>query len=243
MRSLGGNESSTVSQALEIVTLQHIDDEIASARAAIALAEERIAQDEEVDRARATLEVAEGGLRDAQRDQKRLEAEVARLNGRIVPEEKRLYSGEVKSPRELSSIEQEVGQLKERRAAFETDLLTVLERVEQAEEGVRSARANLDRQETRWAADRRELTASAAALRVRVETETARRAEQAGRIVPASLQVYELVRKRKGIAVARVQGQACAACRIALPEAVRKRAMSPVMLAQCPSCDRILYVG
>lgn len=232
-----------MSQALEIVTLQQIDDEIASARTAIALAEERIARDEEVDQARATLEAAEGAFRDAQREQKRLEAEVARLNDRIVPEEKRLYSGEVKSPRELSSIEQEVGQLKERRAALETDLLAVLERVEQAEEGLRSARASLDQQEARWDADRRDLTANVVALNARIDAETLRRADQAGRIVPASLQVYELVRKRKGMAVARVQGQACAACRIALPEAVRKRAMSPVMLAQCPSCDRILYVG
>ena len=31
--------------------------------------------------------------------------------------------------------------------------------------------------------------------------------------------------------------------RVGIPEAVRKRAFDPDQLAQCPNCERILYVG
>lgn len=232
-----------MSQALEIVTLQSIDDEIASANAAIADAEARIARDAAVEDAQSDLDAARASLRETQREQKRLEAEIARLNERIVPEEKRLYSGSVKSPKELSSIQHEVEHLKEQRTAFETELLAILERIDANEQQVRDQEKVLAGETARWDADKAELTARLAQLRRQVEAASTRRAEQADRVVAQSLQLYEVVRKKKGLAVARVQGQACGACRIGLPEAVRKRAMSPVMLSQCPSCDRILYVG
>lgn len=232
-----------MSQALEIVTLQSIDDDIAATEAAIRDAESRIEHDDAVAAAREALHEAEEEHRAATREQKRLEAEVARLNERIVPEERRLYSGEVKNPKELSSIQHEVELLKEQRGGFEGELLEVLERVEAAEQEVTIAKAAAEAEESRWAADKETLAGDLARLRTHADERAAGRAAQAGRVAAASLQVYELVRKRKGMAVARVQGSACGACRITLPEAVRKRAMSPVMLAQCPSCDRILYVG
>jgi len=232
-----------MSQALEIVTLQSIDDDIAATEAAIRNAEARIEHDDAVEAARSAHVQAQDEHHAAVREQKRLEAEVARLNSRIVPEEKRLYSGEVKNPKELSSIQHEVELLKEQRGGFEAELLEVLERVELAEATLTRAKDALDAETSRWDADRESLTAEVARLRAHVAGRETARQSQAGRIAAPSLQVYDLVRKRKGMAVARLQGSSCGACRIALPEAVRKRAMSPVMLAQCPSCDRILYVG
>ena len=54
---------------------------------------------------------------------------------------------------------------------------------------------------------------------------------------------YEDIRKRRGgVAIARVAGGNCGACRVGIPEAVRKQAFGDG-LAQCPNCERILYVG
>ncbi|HET7738459.1 MAG TPA: hypothetical protein VFK32_07785 [Tepidiformaceae bacterium] len=232
-----------MSQVLDLVTLQSIDDAIASAEASIASAEARIASDPLVDDARLAVEAAEEVHRTEVREQKRLEAEIARLNDRIVPEEKRLYSGEVKSPKELASIQHEVDHLKGLRAGHEEELFACLSRIEAADAALLAARATLAAEEARWSADRTQLESDLVTLRAHHATKSAERSAQAARVTLPSLQLYDLVRKRKGMAVAHVQGQSCSACRISIPESLRKRAMSPVAIAQCPSCDRILYVG
>ena len=50
-----------------------------------------------------------------------------------------------------------------------------------------------------------------------------------------------LPKKTRGnTVVARIAGGACSGCRISLPDAIRRRAMSPATLVQCPNCGRIL---
>ena len=72
----------------------------------------------------------------------------------------------------------------------------------------------------------------------------ARREGQKLQIAPRALSLYETIRQRKGgQAVARVRGSTCSACRVSIPDAVRRRILSSNDIAQCPNCDRILLVS
>lgn len=63
----------------------------------------------------------------------------------------------------------------------------------------------------------------------------------AGRVKPALLSRYELIRKRRGNAIAFTTDGTCSACHIALPPMQFQQLMRREQLAQCPQCNRILY--
>ncbi len=228
----------------ELRTLQEIDDDVASLEAAIADLDARLAHSEALAAAEATFAAADTTYQQLRRQQRDLEARVASLTARIEPEERRLYDGSVRNPKELTAIQHEVETLKQQRATLEDDLLLVMEQVE-------SAAAARTAAEQALAAARAERQAELAALQSRRESLAAsladalsRREQQAARIPAPSLRLYEDVRRRRGShAVARIQGSTCTGCRVSVPEGVRRRAFEPASLAQCPNCERILYVG
>jgi predicted nucleic acid-binding Zn-ribbon protein len=57
-----------------------------------------------------------------------------------------------------------------------------------------------------------------------------------------NLKLYEQLRQqRRGVAVARVNDGACAACGGNLTPGLQQSAKSPSQITRCPNCNRILY--
>ncbi len=233
-----------MSQVVEIVQLQSIDDEAAAFRAALADVERRLRGNEQLDEARREFAAADSVLQLAQKDQRRVEGQIEDVTSRIDPAEKRLYSGSVKNPKELGSIEHEVESLKQRRSGLEDELLEILSRVESAEhERTRTAKAVLQ-WEALWEREQQELKHELKRLGDAVSRADQKREIQKAKVSPRSLSIYEEVRRRRGgMAVAKITGGACGGCRVAMPESLRRRAFATETLAQCPNCERILYIG
>jgi len=233
-----------VSQVVDIRTLQEIDDEASALRASLEEVQRRQKGSAELDAARARFAAAESELAAARKEQRRIDGEVDDLTARITPEEKRLYDGSVRNPKELGNIQHEVENLKANRSRLEDALLEVLARVETAESENASSQQALARSEARRAAEETDLARESERLNAAIASSDSRRTAQKAKILPRSLTVYEEVRRRhSGNAVARIAGGNCAGCRVAVPETVRRRAFSGDELAQCPNCGRILYVG
>jgi len=233
-----------LSQVSEIRTLQEIDDEAGNLRASLEEAERRLKGSEELSAARERFAAADSELADARKEQRRIEGEVDVLTSKIAPEEKRLYDGSVRNPKELTNIQHEVEILKGHRSKLEDQDLEVMARLEAAESEHADAQKGLVRAEARWEAERAALAQETRRLAGAIASADAKRESQKARVVPRHLAIYEDVRRRRGgIAVARVAGGNCGGCRVGIPEAVRKRAFDPDQLAQCPNCERILYVG
>ncbi|MGI8926243.1 MAG: zinc ribbon domain-containing protein [Tepidiformaceae bacterium] len=234
-----------MSQVLDILTLQALDDEAAALRAALEGVDRRLLGDAELGEAHNLLAAAEAASTAAGQEQRRVEAGVADLTARIVPEEKRLYDGSVRNAKELRTIQQEIELLQAQRTKLEDELLEILERAESATSQHASAAEAVTRFEARWATDSAALRQEAARLTTAIASTDARREAQKAVIATPSLRLYEDLRRRKGgLAVARVQaGGACSGCRVSLPDAVRRKAFSPASISQCPNCERILAAG
>lgn len=233
-----------MSQVSEIVTLQSIDDEAAALQAALEDVERRLHGSERLNTARREFASAESILQAAQKDQRLLEGQIEVLNAKIVPEERRLYDGSVRNPKELGSIQSEVENLKRRRSEFEDGLLEVLARVEAAERERKDALAAVTTEESAWERERGELTNETRRLGDAISRAERKRELQTMKVNARALHTYQEVRRRRGgAAVAQIKGGACGACRIAIPDALRKHAFAPEALVQCPNCDRILYIG
>lgn len=233
-----------MSQVLELLTLQALDDEVASLRAALSDAERQIAGDEALDEAQANLGVATEALAATRAEQRRVEAEIADYSARIAPEDRRLYDGSVKNPKELANIQHEVELLKASRAKLEDELLVVLARLETETAEHKARAADAKQHERRREADLAGLRAEVTRLAGAISEVEAKAAAQRTKAPPAALRVYDDVRRRRGgVAVARITGSNCGACRVSIPDAIRRRAMISVIPAQCPNCDRILCPG
>ena len=61
---------------------------------------------------------------------------------------------------------------------------------------------------------------------------------------PEDLKLYENIRKsHKGIAIAKINNQACSACGATLNTSLLTACRSPDRINQCPNCGRILYLS
>lgn len=199
-----------------------------------------MAQVAQLDGALAEVEAARHVL---QRDQQRLEDEIATVAAKADSHDKALYSGTVTNPRELQAMQDEVASLRKRIGQLEDQELEVLEQLEP-----------LDAEVARLTGERGALDEQAAALRARiaegevevdglVEAERAERASAAAGVEAALLEQYEGLRKRTGgIAIARLVGANCGGChlQLAAAELDRLRKLPPDEPATCEECGRLL---
>jgi predicted nucleic acid-binding Zn-ribbon protein len=71
---------------------------------------------------------------------------------------------------------------------------------------------------------------------------TGERSAAAATVEPRTLALYEqLLKGRKGVAVARMTGELCEACHVRLRPHVTQQIRRNDSIVQCESCQRILY--
>jgi predicted nucleic acid-binding Zn-ribbon protein len=69
-----------------------------------------------------------------------------------------------------------------------------------------------------------------------------REREAAAKLLPAQLyRRYEVIRSKRGTAIAKTTDGTCRACHMALPPQLFHRLRREPILEQCPSCHRIIY--
>ena len=139
-----------MSHVMELITLQTLDDEAAALRAALADVERQLRGDDDLVTARRELTTASQALEESQRNQRRVEMEIATLTAKIVPEEKRLYDGSVRNPKELGAIQHELELLKPARAKYEDELLETMTRGEVHDRERGRAHHAVEQLEARW---------------------------------------------------------------------------------------------
>ena len=177
------------------------------------------------------------------REQKRLEDEIATVEGKAAHVEKQLYDGSMTSPKEAQGLQADLESLKRRQGTLEDEVIELMEQIEPLDELLAASIVSLAAVDT----ERQEVRAALAAAEAVVDEELA--ATVAARqalvdAVPASLIAeYERIRGGEGgIGVARLQGSTCMGCHISLAAAevdVMKR-LPADELAYCPDCGRLL---
>jgi predicted nucleic acid-binding Zn-ribbon protein len=146
-----------------------------------------------------------------------------------------------RSEREVNAVQREIEELRKlyRDREQEIDKINGLaERARQEMDGANNERTallgELGANETARASHLNELEAN-------VSTEREKRKELVKAVPPVLYRRYELVRKRRGSAVAYTYGGTCSACHIAISPMMFQKLRRGEDFDQCPSCQRILY--
>lgn len=109
-------------------------------------------------------------------------------------------------------------------------------------------RQSLEATETELAHLEDELSNRHGAITSRIDTLSAGRAEKvaarelaAKGLPPVLYRRYEMIRGKRGVAIAQTRDGTCAACHMSLPPQMFHKLRREPSLEQCPSCHRIIY--
>lgn len=181
-----------------------------------------------------------------------LASEQARLNHashlvdetsiRIRNQDKRLYDGSMKNPKDLGAVQEEIGHLKQALRDQEDVVIDLMLAVEAAEDDLQTRQAELDTAEKVSLQYKAGLMEERDKLFQQAKVLQVKRRRSAAELPVADLQLYERLRKAKsGMGVAGVRAGVCEGCHTAVSANVLHSARTGTELVLCPQCGRILF--
>jgi predicted nucleic acid-binding Zn-ribbon protein len=185
---------------------------------------------------------AETEVRDLDRDQKRLEADVDTVRQRATRDQKHLDSGAA-SPKEMTNLQHELQSLARRQGDLEDQVLELMERRETADAALAAAQEGQERArvERERAVQRRD--DALADIANGTGRHEAARAALAGQLPGPLLALYDRIRTQTGTTgAALLKARQCQGCRIELNgrELAAVRGTAPDEVVRCENCARIL---
>ena len=231
-----------MSVAKQLYELQELDLEIDSQEQALAQATSQLGESQALLRAQGQLQSEQKRLEELGRKQRSAEDEIEDISTKLAPAEKKLFSGDIKNPKELSSLQHEVEVLKAKRNQMEEKALEIMEQVELCETSVAGTGSELEKVKAEWQRQQQALSDSIERLKAVLADLKDKRQLLLGELSPQVVELYQGLRKERGTAVARVEQGICRGCRISLPTTELQQARSG-NLVKCSSCGRILFLA
>jgi predicted nucleic acid-binding Zn-ribbon protein len=226
-----------------LYTLQTIDIQLARKARRYREVEAGLGESEVFRKARASLKAAQqehSRCRAALLDR---ELETQSVADKLRTDSERLYSGRIKSPRELDDLQKETEYLKRRKAELEDRQLEAMMALEEATTRLAVANEEFVVTEAAWKAENSELSQEYDALKQELATLSGQRKRVVPHIADEDIKEYNALRRlRKGVAVGAVRDGMCQVCRVSVPARDLERAAQTDDLQDGFGCDRILYV-
>ncbi|MDI6892324.1 MAG: C4-type zinc ribbon domain-containing protein [Actinomycetota bacterium] len=183
----------------------------------------------------------ENRLKEESLKQKKLEGELELLSAKIKNEEKKLYGGAIRDPKELLNLQEEVRALCKHKDELETDLLEQLDLVENLTGEVKDLSDQVESLRTEEGKAEKEHKEVLAEIETKL-TELNR--EREGTISGISDQLLELYGKLRGkiggVVVVGVEEGICQGCRTELPAEEVDKMIHSNKLWRCSHCRRII---
>jgi predicted nucleic acid-binding Zn-ribbon protein len=184
------------------------------------------------------------GLDSQRREQERLENEVASLESKIAAEERRLFDGSVANPKELASIQAEVGSLRNRKGRIEDEVLEQMERREDLDRRLPPLEAELARARDDLATLESEVGNELDRSRKELEELRRTRESLAPDFDEELLELYEDLRAQKrGVGAAALEDGVCSGCHQKLSPLELERIKRAEGIRRCEYCRRILVLA
>lgn len=175
-------------------------------------------------------------------EQNDAELEARALSERINESEQRLLSGEIHNPKELQALQASVDALRRQRDAVEDRSVDALMKAEELANRLEAQKVELAALEESWQSKQASLEEELQKRKQEYVYLKRLREQIVAAIDTDLIEQYNYLRKRKnGIAVARLQEDACSACFMQVPTGVVSAVRRGDTLTYCPSCGRILF--
>ena len=202
----------------------------------------QIGESQLVLKAKAKLDEELKNLERLAAQQKSTEWEIDDLTAKIKDTEKKLYGGKIFNSKELGSLQQETDELKKRRSGLEDKSLGLMDELEALRKAIDFSKEELAKLQAQWQAQQKQFVVELMQLKAAQAVHETNRQQITALIDAEALAIYQELRKRKGVAVAKVEQGICQGCRITLPNTDLQRAKGGGVV-RCSSCGRIIFLA
>lgn len=226
----------------KLYELQQTDSEIKRHQEALNELNHQLTYNPGLLKAKEELSGLQSQLNQKQKQQRDLEWQIDDLETTIKQLNNKLYGGNIKNPKELVGLEKEVEFLSLKLKQREEELLELMADIESMHRKVSASRELVDKLEAEWQAQQKLLAQKRAEIEGQLAELNRKRESLTSEIDSNVLQIYQNLRQRKGLAVAKVEQGKCQGCHITLPLSEWQKVKTG-NLAYCSSCGRILFLG
>lgn len=185
------------------------------------------------------LTASREGLAEMERTRGDILAEIRQMAVQV--ERSREKMARCRNEKETLAVQRELEELRRLVRDRELDGEKLAQLIEHAKSDVASGTAELERLVSELGEVEGPAKEKSADLGTRVSEKRSERKAAAVRLKPQMLSRYEMIRKRRGTAVASTTDGTCSACHISIPPMMMQELMRQEQLGQCPQCNRILY--
>ena len=224
-----------------LIALQALDTATDTRRRRLAelpLAEREV--DTRITTAGASVDAAKAKLAANAQARRELEKQVAAVDSRLARFDD--HKAAVKTNQEYTALLHEIATAKTEKDAIEEQILGLLEAADAIAAEVKAAEAAWSDVKREGAEARAAIEAERTALAAEVDVLAGNRAREASGVTAPALAKYEqLLKQRKMLAVAPIEGDMCTACHVRLRPAVAVQVRRNDGIVQCDSCQRMLY--
>lgn len=189
---------------------------------------------------KAELSKYQDELRNLQLKQKEKEIELSTKEENIKKHEAQL--SQVKTNKEYASLRGEITSLKADNSLLEETIINLIDDVEASQRKVETQKERLADAEAELKKKRDELAEKASTAREKIDTLLEQKKEKIKEVNQEVASLYEqIVAKKRGLALVRIEGDVCPACQIQLRPQVVNEAKLKEKITLCDNCSRILY--
>ena len=227
----------------QLYALQEVDLDIDRVERTLAEAEEELETEISIENLENALQAEEKRLKEIETRHYDNQMETAVRRERSESLESRLYDGSMANARDLESLQNEAGNVRNLLEQNEAMSLELSIQLEESQTRCAELHIELTAAKSRWESRRSELNQIVSSLRAERTNYQEQRELLAGQVEQTVLRRYEALRKSKGgRAVAKVERDLCQGCRMSLPTQLRQRVKSGRQTVNCSSCGRMLFV-
>lgn len=236
-------ESGAERSTLEALwALRQVDARLSEARARRAALDDGAAVRAEAQAARAATDEAAARLRAAEASLRDQELQLDTTEAKRRRAEEELYSGRVRNPKELASLQEDVAALTRAREHCEDRLLLLLEEVDALRREALRTREEAQGAEERLRAHLAYYEAARSQLDGELAALEAQRRAAAAKVDPALLRKYEAIAAQEGgVGMVEVVSGHCGGCHHTVPPHFVSRVRDGHVVT-CERCHRILYL-
>ena len=239
-----GGLRSIMDNSSNLFQLQSLDTTISNASIRLKKINAQLNDTSSLDKSLSVLEAIKDGHDKAKGIQRKTERETQRLEERKSQISKKIYSGEITNPRELSAFEDEIANLSDQIENSEDKLLLQMEESDKYDEGLQKASSKHEDAKNKHEILSHKLQAEREQLLALIERDTPVRDTARTLLSSETLRIYDSIRKsREGIAVSSVESNRCSTCRINVPLQIIQKLKSTSEFVYCNSCRRILLMS
>ncbi len=187
----------------------------------------------------AKLGVSEASVREMDRTRNDLMQELRQMSVQIDKSREKL--SRVRTEREANAVQRELEELRKLFRDREVEIEKLSTFSEQAKGDIDSTRTARDALASDLGDSESDVTTQLGSAELEVKARRAARDQVVATLPQVLYRRYEMVRKRRGTAVAYTEDGTCSACNMRLPPMFFQTLTRSQELSQCPSCNRILY--